>query len=273
MSDPTELLKSVFDACASNIGPMVGIELSASEFESPVTLCSPLHELATLGRRMAGEDDPDQKVEELSAEHLDAIGEVLNLMSGGVDQALREHLDANGHPGTWWRTDDPGEESFEAGEFLLGQATLAGSEGTPVHLYLRVSMQLFEGAARATPKDDRIRRLGLIGLPEDVKGAIESALADAGVESFLIEREDPHFTQSCARATMLIVGEQGGLEVCKELRTSNETWPIPTVSCLSEPTSEGVLAALDHGASHVLRVPFEDAIALLKVISGVETDP
>ncbi len=71
---------------------------------------------------------------------------------------------------------------------------------------------------------------------------------------------------------MLIVGEKGGLEVCKQLRTANETWSIPTISCLSEPTHESVLAALDHGASHVLRVPFEDSIVLLKVIAGVEKD-
>ena len=275
---------------------MVGIELVASEISSElsaeppsgelavlpvlidmgklppatVTLCSPLKELATLGRRIAGEDDPDKEEQELTADLLDAIGEVLNLMSGGIDQSFREQLDLKASPGKWWRTDDPGDESLEAGEFLLAQATLAAPDATPVHLFLRVPVHLLEPTERASSQKDELRRFGLVCLPEDGKGAIESVLADAEIETFTIEPEDPHFKQRCALATMLIIGEQRGLEVCRQVRIESETWLVPTLLCLSEPTRETVLEGLDHGASFVLRVPFEEPIELLKVISALE---
>jgi hypothetical protein len=89
----------------------IHIETGAGQLT--LTVSSPVKEIATLGRRMLGEDDPDNKEQELNTDVFDAIGEILNLMSGGVDQALRSELSVGGSPGTWWRTDEPGEQSFE----------------------------------------------------------------------------------------------------------------------------------------------------------------
>ena len=295
MSDLTPLFQSVFAACASNVAPMVGIELAPGEITSEsraeppegelgvlplhvetgsnskltLTLSTPLQELATLGRRMLSEDDPDKEGQELNADVLDAIGEVLNLMSGGIDQGLREHLEVGGSPGAWWRTDDPGEESFESGEFILGQTTLAASEGTPVVLYLRVPTALLELSEGGGLRKDRLGRFGLVGLPDDVRSQIEGALTESGAEAVVLERDDPYFLKRCAGAAMVIVGEESGLDVCRRIRIANETWSLPTIVCLSEPTRERVLEALDQGASHVLRVPFDEGLELVKVITSL----
>jgi hypothetical protein len=247
----------------------IHIETGAGQLT--VTVSSPVKEIATLGRRMLGEDNPDNKEQELNTDVFDAIGEILNLMSGGVDQALRSELSVGGSPGTWWRTDEPGEQSFEDGEFMLVETTLAAPEGTPVRLYLRMPLQLLEQTVGDGLQKNKLGRFGLVALPDELKGSIESALKEAGGETFELELEDPYFLTRCSKATALIVGQEPGFDVCRRVRLANETWSIPTILCLTEPTRQNVLDALDQGASHVLSVPFGQAVELLKVISAVRT--
>ena len=296
MSDTTAFLQAIFSACASNLAPTVGVDLAPGDIsaetcaEPPtgdlavlplaveaggkslsLTLSVPLTGMAMLARRMLGENDPEDKEAELGEEVLDAIGEVLGLMGGAVDQALRRLCEVGASPGSWWRTDAPDEDQFEEGEFLLGTATLSAPDNPPVPVHLRIPVELLDLAGGANSAGGTLGPFGLLELPEDLRGKIESALAEAGAETVTIECEDPYLMQRCARLSMLIVGSDSGLEFCTKLRMANETWAIPTLLCLSEPTRADVLQALDRGASHVLAVPLADDADLLKVIASAES--
>jgi CheY-like chemotaxis protein len=291
VSDPNPFFRTAFEECSSNTSPLVGVELTVSEVSlqttseipegdlavlpvvveagSPLTLTLslPLQEIAPLGRRMLGAEDPDKKKEELTPEVLDAIGELLNLMSGGIDKALRTHLrpDVGGRPDRWWRTDEPDDEKFEEGEFLIGQTTLSQPEGTPVHLCLRVPATLFEDAEREDADPKSLGRVLLLGLGEETGELFQKTLTDAGVEFDGIDPEDPNLLELVSNAGLVVLNEESGLELCRRFRTSNKTWQVPTVVCVKEPSRERVLEALDCGASHVLRVPCE-GIDLLRVL-------
>ena len=221
---------------------------------------------------MVGDDDPDNKERELSSSDLDAIGEVLNLMSGGIDAAIRAHTrpDLGGRPGRWWRTDEPGEESFSEGEFLVGETTLSAPDGTPVNLLLRIPLALLDlGGSEGNAQSSR-RRVLLLGLEGEIQEALRQILTKAQGEVETIEPDDPRLLEQCSAASCVLIGEASGLEVCRRLRVSNETWQVPTVLCLKEPTRASVLQALDCGASHVLLVPCSE-IDLLKVLGAAQS--
>jgi CheY-like chemotaxis protein len=291
VSDPNPFFRTAFEECSSNTSPVVSVGLTVGEVSlqtsseiaegdlavlpvvveagSPLTLTLslPLQEIATLGRKMLGAEDPDKKEEELSPEVLDAIGELLNLMSGGIDKALRTHLrsDLGGRPGRWWRTDQPDDQKFEEGEFVIGQTTLSQPEGTPVHLCLRVPAALFEEAESEDADPKILGRVLLLGLGEETGGLFQKTLTDASVEFDGIDPENPDLLELASKAGLVVFDEESGLEVCRRFRTANETWQIATVVCVKEPSRERVLEALDWGASHVLRVPCEE-IDLLRVL-------
>ncbi len=296
MSDTTALLQAIFGACASNLASTVGVSLAPGDIsaetcaEPPtgdlavlplaveaggkkltLTLSVPLTGMAMLARRMLGENDPDDKDAEIGDEVLDAIGEVLSLMGGAVDQALRGLCEVGASPGSWWRTDAPDEDQFEEGEFLLGTATLSAPDSPPVPVHLRIPIEFLDLAGGDGCAGSTLGPVGLLELPEDLRGRIESALAAAEAETLTIEREDPYLLQRCARLSMVIVGSDPGLEFCSRLRVANETWAIPTLLCLQEPTRAEVLEALDRGASHVLAVPLADDADLLQIIASTES--
>ena len=296
MSDTTAFLQAIFGACASHLAPTVGVDLAPGDIsaetcaEPPtgdlavlplaveaggktltLTLSAPLTGMAMLARRMLGENDTDDKETEIGDEVLDAIGEVLGLMGGAVDQSLQGLCEVGASPGSWWRSDAPGDDQFEEGQFLLGTATLSAPDNPPVPVHLRIPIELLDlaggdGFAGSTPGP-----FGLLELPEDLRGKVESALAEAGAEVLTIEREDPSLLERCAKLSMVIVGSDPDLEFCTRLRTANETWAIPTLLCLPEPTRADVLEALDRGASHVLALPIADDGDLLKVIVSAES--
>ena len=164
MSNVDSIAEAVFAGCSANVGPLIGTELETGqvsietsseipegdlavlpiaceideELVETLTLSSPLSEIATLGRRMLGADDPD-KESDLSPEDLDAIGEVLNLMSGAVDPVVREQISGNirSRPLPWWRTPEPGDTRFEEGEFLLAKSSVAIPGAAPAAARLR----------------------------------------------------------------------------------------------------------------------------------------
>ncbi len=298
VSDPNPLLQAAFEGCASQVGPMIQAELSigavcvqtSSELPGgdiaviPIlvesgtdstmvaTLSAPLCELATLGRRMVGDDDPDNKERALSSGDLDAIGEVLNLMSGGIDAAIRAHVrpDLGGKPGQWWRTDDPREQTFSEGEFLVGETTLSAPEGTPVNLLLRIPLALLDLGGSEGNAQRSLGRVLLLGLEGEIQAVLRQTLTEAQGEVETIEPDDPRLLEQCSAASCVLIGEASGLEVCRRIRASNETWQVPTVLCLKEPTRASVLQALDCGASHVLVVPCNE-IDLLKVLRAAQS--
>jgi hypothetical protein len=284
----------MFEGCASNVSPMVGIELTCGEVsvettsEIPegdlavlpvlveggsestlkLTLSAPLQEIVVLGQKLRGEEASESKPEEISEEVLDAIGEVLNLMSGGVDQALRSELGAlSGRSLTGWRTNEPGDESFEEGEFLLGRTVLSAPGGDSVHLHLRIPANLFEFAETASKKC--VGNVLLLGLDDESQGLLSKALAEAQIEAKVLDPSDPTFANECVPGSSVIFGEKAGLDFCRSFRSAAETWRIPAVLCMQKPTRDQVIEALDNGASHVLLVPCT-GVDLLKILKSVQ---
>ncbi|MFQ5473901.1 MAG: hypothetical protein ACE5FA_13605, partial [Dehalococcoidia bacterium] len=109
MRDINSVAQALFEGCGTNVGPLLGTDLESGpvsveassdppegdlavlsivcEVEDEplamLSLASPLAEIATLARRMLNDQEPD-KERELSDDDVDAVGEVLNLMSGAV---------------------------------------------------------------------------------------------------------------------------------------------------------------------------------------------
>jgi hypothetical protein len=143
VSDSNPLFQSVLQGCGTSVSSVVGVELEVSEAsvrstseppegelavlpmivkpepesELTLTLSAPLAEIVTLGRRTLGDEDPESKERELTEDELNAVGQVLNLMGGAVQQALRERVrsDLDVEVGKWWRTDDAGEQRCRVG--------------------------------------------------------------------------------------------------------------------------------------------------------------
>ncbi|MFQ5699662.1 MAG: hypothetical protein ACE5IL_15460 [Myxococcota bacterium] len=295
MREPAVLFATTFKGCAANVGPLIGLELEVGETEivsssdppegvlsvlpvaaeiddEPVgtlTLSVPTQELATLGRRMLGDDEPD-KERALTSDDLDACGEVLNLMIGAVDSAFREHLNQalRCRPLAWWRTDDPGECAFAAEESGLASAALGIPGGGAVHLTLRFPVGLLEQGAdlRSTRVQGRFLLLGLeAGTVETLAAVMESARLS--VESLPFEAEE--FDEKIDEADVILLpgDTDEDLGRVRTIRTSNDHWTSRCIVCMKEPTRERVLRALEDGATHVLRVPAME-IDLLRVLQS-----
>ncbi len=297
MSDLTEVAQAIFQGCGANVGPLIALDLTAGEVSTetsadapegelgvlPVsceiddkefgtlTLSSPLSELAGLGRRMLGEEEPD-KEGELSEDDLDAIGEVLNLMSGAVDQVIRDQVNASvrSRPLPWWRTSDPGENSFSEGEHHIAIAVLDVPGGVGVNLTLRLPLQLLDkgGEAEATKSSGKIL---LLGLEEEIQNSIQSVLIAARMEVELRALDAGDLSQALKDVdrVFMTADDEAGFERCRELRMANDTWQLPAVLCMKEPTRETVIKAVESGASHVLAVP-TDEMTLLRVLNVLD---
>ena len=287
MSESNPLFEAVFDGCASQVSTLAGVELTSGEVsissnsETPegalavlpivvvlgkdsevtLTVSSPLPEVVAIARRMGGEDSPDKKEEEISAEDLEAVGEILGSVSGVIDQALRENLrsDLTGQAEPWWRTDDPGDRSFPEGEFVVGEAALANTDGTAFTLQVRVPPALLELAGTGVRKKSGPGRVLLGALDDETQKLVEKVVTDAKGEIEAVDPEDPAFLRTCASADCVVLGGESAFDRCRELRIADATWQVPTVVCLEEPTQESVLRALDCGVSHILRTPCSEA--------------
>ncbi len=290
MSDPDSVAKAIFEGCGANLGPLIGTELESGPVEVeklsdppsgdlavlPIAcevedeslpmlhLACPLAEIATLARRMLNDEEPD-KERALSTEDLDAVGEVFNLMSGALDQVIREQVNATLHPRAlpWWRTSEPGENRFAEGEFLLATGSLNVSGGSRVKLLLRFPPQLLEQPAQGGENEDR-KQVLLLGLAEELAQSLRSALESAQMQ---VEATDPGSDQveaSYERAETIFLSGEGdeALELCRRLRLDDKTWRKTTILCMQEPTRSRVVRAIECGASHVLRVPADEKMVL-----------
>lgn len=294
MSDPTEFIEATFKGCAENVGPLISLDLEVGEAScettsdlpegdlavlpmssmvddeefASLTLSSPIHELVSLGRRMLGDEEPD-KERDLGEEDLDAVGEVLNLMSGAVDQSMRSHVNADVRtaPLPWWRSSDPGENAFGEGEQMVARTTVTVPGGGAISLVLRMPLTLLDTGASAEVS----RRDGcvvLIGLDDETTTAIQKPLESARMEVVSSPMEDG-INDIVSGADLILIGgsDEESLALVRELRLHNETWSVPTILCAAEPTRETVIRALTLGAYHVYRLGGDD-MTLLRTLNA-----
>jgi chemotaxis protein CheY-P-specific phosphatase CheC len=228
-----------------------------------LTLSSPLNEIVTLGRRMLGDDQPD-KERELSDDDLDAVGEVLNLMSGAVDQVLREQVNVSLHcqPLPWWRTPEPGDNQFEEGEFLLAKGSVSVPGAPVVQLFLRLPPALLEQAAEVQGQK-RNGRVLLLGLEEEVRRLLTKVLEAALMDVETLEAGAAELGEASQTVDIILMAEGDEvLDLCRQMRLANHSWTLPTVLCMREPTKDRVVDAIEAGASYVLGVPAEETTVL-----------
>lgn len=288
--DVATLAQAIFAGCGSNVSPLIGVELSLGESKvetqedapggelgvlpigleidgnsiGAMTLHAPLNGLASLGRRMLGDAEPD-KERELSSDDLDAIGEVLNLWSGAVDGAVRERVNAavRSRPLKWWRTPEPGENAFESGSHVLARSALVIPGGVEVPVFLRFSTSLLEEASTATAGkiEGSVLLLGLDAATSEVFARLLGA-ARFEVRTQAIDAAD-RFEAIRAADVVLLGGEAAAVfDACRQLRLANATWRKPAIVCMNGPTRKSVLDALDSGASNVLALPASDTTVL-----------
>lgn len=298
MADSAAIAEAIFAGCGANVGPLIGVELepgpvSVSEEPAPppdgalgvlplaveldgkalarIELASPLDELASLARRMLGDGNPDEK-RELSSDDLDAIGEVLNLMSAAVDQSIRAHINSflRSRPLGWWRTDQSREGSdFTTDSCLLAAGSCSIPGGSRTSLYLRLPLSLLHSDALPdSPHADG--DVVLLGVPDDVADEITPVLSSARLrvlrQDLQADSVESREQLRNARAIVLSGDATDSLERCRRLRLSNDTWRTPAIVSFRDPSKKLVIRALEHGASHVLRVPSSET-ELLRVLN------
>jgi len=299
VSDLESLATATFQGCAANVGPLVGHELQSGAItietssERPTgelavlplalsvddnemargALYSPLEESVVVGRRMLDDPEPD-KQREISEEEYDAVGEVLNLMSGAVDQAVRQHLNDSlrTRPLRWWRTTDSGDNRFDDGEFTIAKGSVTIPNGATVNVFLRLPQHALRDGAQA--ESQRCRgRVMLLALEEETANLIQPVLETINIDVERHEPDEEHIDEQIRRAHAVFTsGErEGTLELCRKLRMSDVTWELPVVVCFKTPTRERVVRALECGASYVLGVPADDT-TLLRVLNQVRRE-
>jgi CheY-like chemotaxis protein len=275
----TALAQAVFAGCGANLGPLIGVELGVGEpqlaaAEAPpegvfgilpldvelgtggparIEIASPLEDLIRLARRMLGNDDPDAK-RELSDDDRQTVGEILGVMGGSVEQALREAL-----PGTraralaWGRSDQTGEAAFGEGARCVARASLKVPGGEDVSLVLRFPADLLE-RSRSAPAARRSGHVLLLDLEAEAGEALARALAAAGIEVRSALPSEAEHWRALAAVFVSGAGERG-FELARQIRTSDASWQLPVLLCASKPTRALVVRALECGASHVLALP------------------
>lgn len=291
------LAEAALKGCAANVGPLIGVDLEVGEVsietssEVPdgslavlplsveiddqpfcsLTLWSPIDEVATLARRLLDDDTPD-KTRPLGDDELDAVGEVLNLMSGAVDQSVRESVNPNfrSRPLTWWRTEDPGDNGFPEGEWIVASASIAIPSAGTVSVFFRISPKLFSSASETQSK----RNLGsvlLLGLEQELLESLQGILSQAQLQVDVAEPATPELEEllGSSEAIFLSGDRNGGFDLLRQLRLDNRSWQVPSIFCLREPTKTSVLQAMDCGASHVMAVP-TDEITVLRVLRSAK---
>jgi len=283
--------------CAANVGPLIGVDLEVGpatlatseeppegelavlpvsiEFDDRVicalTVSSPLQDIAALARRLLDDDEPD-KAREINADELDAIGEVLNLMSGAIDQSVREHINPSyrSKPLTWWRSDDPGNQAFAEGEHTVASGAIQIPSAGAVELTIRIPPKLF-----SQPQETQSRRkqgqVLLLGLAEELQSSLASILKQAQIAVETAAPGDEELEELLPKTDAIFIAgdDEAGLQLARQLRLAHDSWQIPTILCLSTPTKSRVLRALDEGATYVMAVP-ADEISVLRVLRAAQ---
>jgi hypothetical protein len=228
-----------------------------------VELASPLYDLARLGRRMLGSEDPD-KERELTAEDLDAAGQVLTQLGGAVEAALRSvRADLRGRPGRWWRSDEGGgEERFPSRDDRAHhRGAMLLSDQSSIALHVLHPAALLERCAAASTAAPVRTVVVMLGIPDALREGLSAALSSSGLEAKHQEPGAPETEEELAAARAILIGEQleAPLQLVRRLRLADTTWTVPSVLCCANPSRSLVLDAIADGASHVLRVPCEPA--------------
>ncbi len=278
-----QLASLAFERCGAQVGPLVGVELEVGETtllesgdppegelavlplelvldDTPlgsIELITPLDSIAALARRMLAEDDPDAKAE-LTEEQLGALGEILGLMGGSIDETLRELMGAGAsvQPGAWWRSDAPGDATFQEGECRLACADLDVPGGEAARLYLRLPVGVCEAAESSGPQ-----RTGVLflALDEATSGALTPVLEEGRVDVHTLALDDEALGDVWPSIDAVIVSTASAEmpALCRRLREDNRTWDVAILACANEPDKAAVIAAMEAGASHVLALPAE----------------
>ncbi len=298
MTDPDSVAKAIFEGCGADLGPLIGVEIESGPVQVetvseppegdlavlPIScetddkslpllqLASPLAEITMLARRMNNDEDPSKEAD-LSPEDLEAVGQVFNLMSGAFDKVMREQVNATlrSRALPWWRTSEPGENEFGEGEFLLASGSLQVAGGSSVNLFLRVPAQLLAESAQ-TQSSNGPKRALLLGLTEELQQSLRATLESAGLQVEVTDPGAEDVDEFYDRADTLILSDDGDdvIELCRLLRLADATWQSNMILCMSEPTRNRVVRAIESGASHVLRVPADEK-TLLAVLGGAKS--
>ncbi len=294
MSDVPPAIQATLRSCAANVGPLVGMELEIAEIAAEtsealpegelavlplslrieddqlvtLTLSVPIYELATLGRRMAGNEEPD-KERELTGEDLGACKEVLTVMGSAIAESLREELGGlELIAGAWWSTEDPGDAAFPGGPHVCAKTTVDVPGGTAVELTLRLPPCILEQAQGAQPKA-REEAL-LAGLGTELVQTLQPILEAAGLNVALVDPDAKEAAAGYERADLVVLSDErdDALRLICSLRKADSTWRTPSILCMSEPTRDSVIRAIEYGARHVLKLPTSKA-DLLRVLETV----
>lgn len=295
MNNADSVAQAIFQGCGANLGPLIGTELESGAVsveavpEPPegdlavltigcevegeslpmLYLASPLSEIVTLARRMLNDEEPD-KERDLSDKDLDSVGEVLNLMSGALDQVIREQVNPTLRvtPCPWWRTSVPGDNEFEEGNYQLATGSLSIDSGSTVQLLFRFPVELLKPASDR--EERRIQKqVLLLGLDDQLQQSLQPLLESAQHQVEAAEPGAEDIDEVYARSgTIILSGDGDGdraFELCRRLRLGNATWSKTTILCMAEPTRNQVIRGIESGASHVLRIPTDDK-TLLRVL-------
>ncbi len=316
MPDPHPAILAALKSCAANVGPLIGVDLEIGEITTEtsaaipegdlavlplslridedqlaaLTLSVPIDQLATLGRRLAGDEEPDKerlatlgrrlagdeepdKERELSGEDLGACKEVLTVMGGAIADSFREELGGlELEPGAWWSTEDPGDAVFPDGSHVCGKTTVDVPGGTAVELTLRLPHSVLEqtqGAQFAAARDEVL----LAGLGTELVKTLQPILEAAGLNVALADPDAEDAAASYERTDVIVLSDDrdDALELLCRLRKAAPTWRTPLILCMSEPTRARVIRTMECGASHVLKLPTSEA-ELQKVLESVRKD-
>ncbi len=281
------LVRALLEGTAAQLGPALGVELEVgdpeieAETEAPegeaavlgiavqrdettfahIEIVSALAEIVALSRRMSGVEDPDAK-DEVGDDDLEQIGELLKLAASGIAESTNTHFEEElgFEVGEWWRAEEPGENSFSKGPCLVGAAPLTIPGGPSVNLFFRMGATLF-GSGEEPGSGDADPVILLLDLDDELRESLTSGLASTGSEVEAVSSEDEEIEEAFANATAIFLSseKEGVLALCRRLREASETWRVPLVLCVAEPTRDTVISALDAGVSNLLCVPAKPA--------------
>jgi CheY-like chemotaxis protein len=111
-----------------------------------------------------------------------------------------------------------------------------------------------------------------VGLADEVSAELEPILEAAKISIEIVDPEAEEAAEKYDDASVILLSgdRDDGLELLRSLRCSNSTWKTPLIYCLSQPTHESVVGAMEHGASHLLKVPISepDLLRILRTTEG-----
>ncbi len=191
------------------------------------------------------------------------------MMGSAIAESLREELGGlELIAGAWWSTEDPGDAAFPGGPHVCAKTTVDVPGGTAVELTLRLPPCILEQAQGAQPKA-REEAL-LAGLGTELVQTLQPILEAAGLNVALVDPDAKEAAAGYERADLVVLSDErdDALRLICSLRKADSTWRTPSILCMSEPTRDSVIRAIEYGARHVLKLPTSKA-DLLRVLETV----